>query len=279
MYDEPRRKAAVESKQKLESSLRVKEGKPKNQQKETVKNARRPAAPKIRESDDSGTESGSETDSSSETESTLADEENTAVNKTVVGHDEAEGESKEEVVEDTKENLNEEVQRLKEEAEKSRREEEFINDPIMLEHNYFSVPPCATSPPEDAKNNNNKKEQQQSPKVEKILREILIDNDRNLQPKLKRHRKDLIKGELKYKFQMRTKEQERVIIWDIHKGTLDAEDLRYMKEAFESLKQVGSKDIASFTWADLTRIFSPYSIFSPFANESPFLFCVLIFVL
>lgn len=261
MYDEPRRKAAVQSKEKL-SAQQPKVRKPRSQ-KEPTKKPRRTAAPKIVETE-SESEEDSGTESASENEENITHEEETSNNKTVAGH--IYRKETKETLDTKKEN---ESNESKNAVEEQPSEEELLNNLILLEHNYFL--PRAPSPSVDTKKNNKK---EPSPKADKILREILVDNDRNLQPKLKRHRKDSIKGELKYKFQMRTKEQEKDIIWDIYNGNLDTEDLRYMKEAFESLKQVGSKDIASFTWADLERIFSLQFICMFIITASPILYTI-----
>lgn len=264
MYDEPRRRAALKSKDRIESSMRKITRSERPDQKTPPRRSR---APKIIES--SETESSSDTEDEEETTTAVsASDTDTAEEQETIEHDHLIPSAPVQKDDDSAtENSATETS-----VENRGIENELVNDLIFMEHNYFLPPnlappdadhdyggssgvPPSSSSSHKCNNNNNKK--RDSIDNKNVLNEILTDNDRNknIQPKLKRHRKDSIKSELKYKFQMRTKEQERDIIWDIYKDNLDVEDLRYMKEAFESLQQVASKDIALYRWSDLSRIF------------------------
>jgi len=119
----------------------------------------------------------------------------------------------------------------------------------MLEHNYFEPFPTAVHAARDV--------HEHSRPLEQTVSQQILDNDKTNERKAVKRRSttDLPeKGELKYKFKMRTKEEEERIIWSVYDDVIDIEDLSCMKEAFESLQQVTSKEIESFNWDDLSCI-------------------------
>ena len=239
MYDEPRRAAVEQAKKKIEKTILPapkKERKPKADKPPPRKRVKKQAPPKIiEESSESETESSSSETELSETEredeqTPMEVEEEKRVNDRVTEIEKLE-EKRE--IEDTKTS-----------------EEELINNLIMLEHNYFGAPPPTISVV-------NKTNDTGKTKLDRTNNEI--PNERKA---IKRRLESPEKAELKYKFQMRTKEEEEKIIWNIYDESLDDEDLGYMKGAFESLQQVASKEVESYSWSDLPCILFKIMSFS-----------------
>ena len=239
MYDEPRRAAVTQAIKNLntkKSRSKTNNNKQKSQQPPTKK-ARKPA-PKIIEETSSSSSSSSSSESESERE---AEDKEAGNDRNINNKIAATTEDMTTTTKGTEENL--------EEATTASTTEDIINNLIMLEHNYFEPLPTAVHAPRYTDEHN--KLLGQSAKTGR--------NDKINERKAVKRRSTTDspeKGELKYKFKMRTKEEEERVIWNVYDDVIDSEDLSYMKEAFESLQQVASKEIESFNWDDLTCIFS-----------------------
>jgi len=231
MYDEPRRAAVEQAKKKIEKTVLPapkRERKPKTDKPPPRKRVKKQAPPKIIEESSSSSESETES-SSSETELSEAER-----------HEEEETPMEVDDEKRVNNRVEENVEEKREIQNTKTSEEELINNLIMLEHNYFGAPPPTISVV------NKTSDKGKHTKIDKTNHEI--PNERKA---IKRRLESPEKAELKYKFQMRTKEEENKIIWNIYDESLDDEDLKYMKGAFESLQQVASKEVDSYSWSDL----------------------------
>lgn len=161
-------------------------------------------------------------------------------------------------------------------------EDELLNKLIRFEHNYFETQRVPSPTPStfvsSSQNDKSTQEGDQNILKEQTQQQnnnknnILNSNNRNdnklrrtdSEPTAEKRRRSESpdKGELKYKFQMRTKEQEERTIWDLYKNDLDEEDVVYLKQAFESLQQVAAKAVELYSWTDLTCIFSTIFLLS-----------------
>lgn len=215
MYDEPRRAAAQKALQstvvKKPKASRVKLKKPP-----PLKKAKKP--PRIIE------ESSSSSETESETEEEILEEEKIVDVPEIVKKRKRKIVEEDEVVDSS---VNEAVSA----------EVDFINNLIMLEHNYFE--PLTKDNERDADKN-------LSNKIQNRKNDSL--NDKTLK---RRRDETLEKSELKYKFQMRTKEEEEKIIWSLYDDVIDSEDKEYMKQAYESLQQMSSKEVENYSWVDM----------------------------
>ncbi|XP_002161122.3 histone-lysine N-methyltransferase SETD1B isoform X1 [Hydra vulgaris] len=113
--------------------------------------------------------------------------------------------------------------------------ENLLKKLIWLEHNYFTIPPSLSSPPSSPL---------PQPKSSTTNRRSFMN-------------KALSENEHK-KFTMRSSKDEKLLIWDILKQGIDAEDLLYLKEAFESLQQVDAFEVKNLRWCE-----HPITITSP----------------
>lgn len=178
------------------------------------------------------------------------------------------------IVEDTNKDMEEKDNDTEETT--SATEDEILNNLIMYEHNYFERLPPLDSTESAAwnKSDDNKVLKDKQQNKNNIIKTgpdgvVLVASP----PPAKRRRESPEKGELKYKFRMRTKAEEERIIWNIYDNNteLDEEDLRYFKEAFESLHQVASKEVESYAWTDLTCILFNDGLFSFLISSGSYL--------
>ena len=288
MYDEPRRAAVEKVKNNRKQQSKSKEPKPPAPPKKRhVKKQAPPSTKNIEESSSSSTSSSSSSSSESDIdvdtdEDKKIDDIIKAVEKKtshtpkvhkklqkppqpivqIPPHDD------DEIIVETINNKDIEDEKNNDtEGTTSATEDEILNNLIMYEHNYFErLPPISASAHTQNSATWNKSDDSN------ILKE---QNKNNISrtgpdgvalvtspPPAKRRRESPEKAELKYKFRMRTKAEEEKIIWNIYDNNndLDEEDVRYLKEAFESLQQVASKEVESYAWTDFTRILFNYEL-------------------
>ena len=120
-----------------------------------------------------------------------------------------------------------------------KRENDFASTLSDMGHDYFKVP--LTPPP--------------LPEEKGPVRTVLAERTRNkVKPKSK-----VIKPEPyiepyieppKPTFKIRSTEEDDRILSELYNRGVDSEDLRYLKEAFDSLQQMGSDLLKGLTWAD-----------------------------
>jgi len=251
MYDEPRRAAVTQAMKNLSTN----KDRPKTKNNRKLKSidrqqppAKRARKPKLIEKISSSSSSSSSTSSSSsENESEREQEDKEAGNNRIISKNSQIAD----IIEDTRKTTVTAKHKREniEEATSTSTAEDIISNLIMLEHNYFEPFPTAVHAARDV--------HEHSRPLEQTVSQQILDNDKTNERKAVKRRSttDLPeKGELKYKFKMRTKEEEERIIWSVYDDVIDIEDLSCMKEAFESLQQVTSKEIESFNWDDLSCI-------------------------
>ena len=282
MYDEPRR-AVVEKMKNNRKQQSMKEPKPPPPPKKRHVKKQAPPSTKIIEESSSSSSSSSSSPSESESDIDVDTEEDKKIDDIIKSvekktshtpkvHKKLQRPSSpviqiphkdDTIVEDINKDVEMDDKGNDTEETASATEDEILNNLIMYEHNYFE-----RLPPVDASRIQNNAES--APWIKPGIKDQQQQNKNNNNnrtghdgvalvtspPPAKRRRESPEKGELKYKFRMRTKAEEERIIWNIYdkNNELDDEDVRYLKEAFESLQQVASKEVESYAWTDLTCI-------------------------
>lgn len=138
----------------------------------------------------------------------------------------------------------EDEQQVKGEVEEEANGEDLISSFIMLEHSYFFKSPSSDDKV-DGKDDETGIITDAKPDkyIGKDLDSILDTKDL--------FKKDLVK----HRFNMRSNLEETTLIWNIINEGVDAEDLVYLKEAFDSLVHIGAKEVETLSWVDHPCIF------------------------